>query len=185
MGLNHLENSQRLSTLLRITIPKWALPKEIIPISVEWPKDIVWNYIEVHLPPEVVLEDLANIEEFNFDEQKNILKIKKTFEPANSELNLEYSYFVVEVSTPIIEDITKQYPVRVIQYADQKIINEISSFIRIFRPRVDFFNMPGNSIILDDTKQKGTFTFRLKLSGFGDTRFRIQIATRGQIRFKS
>lgn len=159
-----------------ITCPRWALPREEIPIHVKIDKDVTHKIdcVRISLDERLRLADTINISKYEGDQTITIKEIEKS---ARS----DYDYFgiVVATKTPP-DDLKAQISVPIeVAYRDGTTDRHVAH-ARIFRPRVEFANMPEN-VVLSDDEDGLVIPVGLKFFGFGEVSLRVECAIGGEI----
>lgn len=161
-----------------IICPKWALPREDLPIHIKIAKEITPSLKKatIELPDCFELKDTINIDKFEARKDEiDVLLIGKT---AKS----QYDYFGIIIATKEpFNDLKKEIPIK-IQFlfndghSEQEVI-----FARIFRPLLEIETMPENIILNDDSAEQTKIPIGLKFTGFGELSLRTECVIGGKI----
>lgn len=159
-----------------ITCPKWALPREEIPVHVKINKAVTHKIdcVRIFLDERLKLADTINISEYENGQTITVREIGKS---ARS----DYDYFGIAVATKALPDSLKtQIPIPIdVVYRDGTKDRHFAH-ARIFRPRVEFARMQ-EKLVLSDAKGGPAVPISLKFLGFGEIRLRAECKTGGRI----
>ena len=154
-----------------VRCPPWALPREEVPIQVTIEKTVTEALSEVvfELHESLRLADRINILEWK--ESNGRLAVKAIDKARRS----EYDYFGIVVATKEpFKDLKKEVPVKASFVMKDGSVDTLVTPVRIFRPRLEFANMP-DALALADTDTGGhSLPIHLKFSGFGDIMIRAK-----------
>ncbi|MEW6042930.1 MAG: hypothetical protein AB1608_01560 [Thermoproteota archaeon] len=161
-----------------VTCPKWALPREEIPIHVKIAKDIT-SKIEkatIDLPDCFELRDTINLSKFAiFDNRIEVHAIGKARKS-------EFDYFGIVISTkePFTE-LKKEIPIKIkFEYNDGR-SDESITYARIFRPLLEFEKAPENIVLTGESIEQSKIPISLKFTGFGEISLRAECTIGGKI----
>lgn len=159
-----------------ITCPKWALPREEIPIHVKISKGTTHKIecVRISLDERLSLVDRINISDYDEGPPITVKEIEKS---ARS----DYDYFGIVVATKTNpDDLKTQIPVPIeIVYRDGTRDLHFAH-ARIFRPRVEFDSVP-ESIALSGGQDGPVIPVGLKFLGFGEVSLRVECRMGGKI----
>ena len=158
------------------TCPRWALPREEIPVYVKINKDVMRKIdcVRIFLDERLKLTDTINISEYENGRTVTVREIGKS---ARS----DYDYFGIVLATKTTPDSLKtqiRIPVDVVYRDGTK--DRRFAHARIFRPRVEFASMP-EKLVLSDAKGESAVPVGLKFFGFGEISLRAECRTGGRI----
>ena len=148
-----------------IHCPPWALPREEVPIQVKIEKTASEALSEVvfELDESLRLADRINILEWK--ESNGRLAVKAIDKARRS----EYDYFGIVVATKEpFKDLKKEVPVKASFVMKDGSVDTLVTPVRIFRPRLEFADMPDALALADTDTDEHSLPIRLKFSGFGD-----------------
>lgn len=151
-------------------VAPWALPKEDIPLHLMWEPTICYDIIRIKLPPDLVLKEFFNVENYT---QENSLYLISQLKTSN--------FFGFTVASK--EDFEAPHIKKLVNIALIKNGQEIFSKdyeVNIFRPYVSFIKSPTVITVTDDVQKKEPFWVTLKLSGFGNVQIRTEISSGGE-----
>lgn len=161
-----------------ITCPKWALPREEIPIHVKIDKKITGKIKNAVLtvPDCFELTDTINLTEYTIDEKQIIVT---NIGKANMS---EYDYFGIVIATKeIFEELKKQIPITVKFNFHDGSIEEQTIYARIFRPLLEFEEVPKNITLTDNPNSDVNLPIGLKFTGFGEINLKSECKIDGEI----
>lgn len=154
-----------------VQCPPWALPKEEVPIQVRIEKTVTdsIHHIAIDLPSGLRLVDTINV--LKYTESSGQIVIKEIDKARLS----EYDYFgVVVATTNPFDDLMKEVPVKTSFFLNDGTADTVVTPVRIFRPRLEFGNMPDTITIKDAETGDHDIPIHLKFSGFGDITLRCR-----------
>jgi len=161
-----------------VTCPKWALPREEIPIHVKLEKSITSKIKNVilTLPDFFQLIDTINLAEHKIEGNQIIVN---NIGKANMS---EYDYFGIVIATKKpFDELKKQIPINVkFNFLDGKVEEQIT-YARIFRPLLEFEEVPKNIILTDRPNKDVNLPLSLKFTGFGEINLRAECKIDGKI----
>jgi hypothetical protein len=159
---------------LETHIVPWALPREEIPLSVKWPKAMIFDRIVISIPKSLELKDLINVEEYRAN--GNIIEITKV----NVTESLDMVYFGAVVSTrELPQTLTSSESITIEFVYKNEVINRTILSTRVFRPFLQVMNFP-EKVILTDPKVE-PLPIKLSFTGFGDINVKIEAELAGKI----
>lgn len=161
---------------MKASIVPWVLPKEIIPISIEWTNEIIFDEIQIKIPDDFKFVEFLNVEEVNVI--KNIAIIKRIIK---STLPDSPNYFGFLVNSSEIYDELKIAKKITVDFLHEKnIIKSLNLNARIFRPALVVTDKI-DTIELTDEHEECKLPIHLKYIGFGDIRLSITAEIKGRI----
>lgn len=161
-----------------ITCPKWALPREEIPVHVKIDKGVTENIKNtvLTLPDCFELIDTINIYE---RELKNNQVIVKNIGKANMS---EYDYFGIIIATKEpFDELKKQIPIEIQFNLLDGTVEKHITYARIFRPLLEFEDSLKNIVLTDGPKDDVILPISLKFTGFGEINLRSECKIDGKI----
>lgn len=159
-----------------ITCPRWALPREEIPVHVKMNKHVMRKIdcVRIFLDERLKLADTINVSEYEVGRTVTVREIGKS---ARS----DYDYFGIVVATKTAPDSLKtQIPIPMDAVYRDGTKERRFAHARIFRPRVEFASMP-EKLVLSDAGGESAVQVGLKFLGFGEIRLRAECRTGGRI----
>lgn len=157
-------------------IAPWALPRENIPINIEWGKDVVFNEIRIEIPDDFRFVDFLNVKKFSI--AGNVATISSVIECTFPDAPL-YCGFLVS-STEIPDKLKAAKKILVEFLHEDKVIKSLKLYARIFRPVLEVTETV-EKIELHDDQEKLEIPINLKYIGFGDIRLKIEAGIGGRI----
>lgn len=149
-----------------VRCPPWALPREEVPIQVKIEKTATGALSEAvfELPDSLRLADTINILEWKGSDGR--LAVRSIGKARHS----EYDYFGLVVATKEpFEALKKEVPVKASFVMEDGTVDTRVTPVRIFRPRLEFADMPDVLVLHDDgAGDECSLPVGLKFSGFGD-----------------
>jgi hypothetical protein len=156
-------------------IVPWSLPNEKMPMHVTWSSDVFFDKIQVKVPPDVVINDVLNVDEVSLKEHEaTITKVKIPFEGVPH-------YFGMVVSAPIIYPelkVARKIEVKFIR--GEEVFYCLELYGRIFRPSLEILDYP-KEIDITDSGGSNRLPLSVKYTGFGDIELKIQADIEGKI----
>lgn len=159
-------------------MPRWALPNESVPMSICWPKHVEWDELRINLPEKIIVTELSNIEEVEFEEESRTLIVKKIFQTVEI---VPEDYIVISMSYPISDKIPLQEKIQIQLLKQGSPQYSAIGYLRIFRPHIEVRVLPGARIILSEVYNKGKLPILMKIFGFGDIKIYIRATTRCEL----
>ncbi len=159
---------------LNVQIPRWALPNERVPMSICWSKSIEWDELRIILPKAVLVDDISNVEHFEYQTEIKTLIIRKIF---HTQEKTTENFVVIVVASPKSKSIKKQEKILIRLMNEGVVQSETIGFLRIFRPLMDVDVLPGAGLILSEKIKRNTIPIIMKVQGFGDIRVRVKCTT--------
>lgn len=161
---------------MKVNIVPWVLPKEIIPISIEWTKEIIFDEIQIKIPDDFKFVEFLNVEEVNVKKNQAIIKriIKSTLPDSPN-----YFGFLVN-SSEIYEELKIAKRITVDFLHEKNIVKSLNLDARIFRPALVATDKI-DTIELTDEHEECKLPIHLKYIGFGDIRLSIRAEIKGRI----
>jgi len=151
-------------------IAPWALPKEAIPLHLMWEKSILYDSIRISIPPEIVLKEFFNVDDYI---QKDNLYIIKKLKTSN--------FFGLTVaSKDIIKEQHVSRKISITLIRDNTEIFSKDFIANIYRPYVSFVESPESITITEETRPKELLPITLKLAGFGQIQVKNEVSTGGE-----
>jgi hypothetical protein len=157
-------------------IVPWALPKENIPIHIEWTRDMIFNTIRLKIPEDFKFIDFLNVEKINIT--GNVAAIDKVIEPTLPEVPMYFGFIVS--STKIYDELKVVKEILVEFLHENKAVKIIRLYARIFRPTLEVTDTV-KKIELTDEQEKWKIPINLRYIGFGDIRLKIEAEIGGRI----
>ena len=161
---------------IKCNIVPWVLPKENIPISIEWTDEIIFDKIQIKIPNDFEFVEFLNVEEV--DIKDNLAIIKRIIKPTLTDAPNYFGFLVI--STKIYSKLKVAKKISVDFSYNDKIIKSLSLYARIFRPTLVVTDEI-DSIELTEDDEKCKLPIHLKYIGFGDIRLSIMAEIGGRI----
>ena len=154
-----------------VRCPRWALPREEVPIIVKIEKAATAALREVvfELPPSLRLADTINVLDSGEREGRMVVKAIDTARRS------EYDYFGIVVATKEpFKGLKKEVLVKASFVMKDGSVDNCATPVRIFRPRLEFADAPAVLSLSDAGPGWHSVPIRLKFSGFGDITVRAR-----------
>jgi len=159
-------------------IVPWALPKENIPINIEWSKDMVFDEIRIEIPDDFRFVEFLNVKEKEYNITGNIATISSVIECTLPDAPMYYGFIVSSTEIPDKLKVAKKILVEFLR--GDKAIKSLKLYARIFRPMLEVTKIV-EKIELHDDQEKLEIPINLKYIGFGDIRLKIEAGIGGRI----
>jgi|GEM_PF-2003576 len=157
-------------------IAPWALPRENIPINIEWSKDVVFNEIRIEIPDDFRFVDFLNVKKFNI--AGNVATISSVIVCTFPDAPMYCGFLVSSTEIPDKLKVARKILVEFLH--EDKIIKSLKLYARIFRPVLEVTETV-EKIELHDEQEKLEIPINLKYIGFGDIRLKIEAGIGGRI----
>lgn len=161
-----------------VRCPRWALPREEVPIKIKIEKATTAALREVvfELPESLRLADTINVLDREERDGRTVVKAIDTARRS------EYDYFGIVVATKEpFKDLKKEVPVKASFFMKDGSVDTCVTPVRIFRPRLEFADAPDVLSLADGGPNGHSVPIRLKFSGFGDITVRARCTIGGRI----
>ncbi len=157
-------------------IVPWALPRENIPVHVEWIDDIVYDEIQIKIPNDFKFVEFLNVGEVKILDNSAIINrvIKSPL------LNTPTYFGFLVSSTGIYNELKVAKQISIDFLYEKNIIKSLTLYARIFRPSLEV-TKEVDRIELTDEHEKCKLPIHLKYIGFGDIRLSISAEVGGKI----
>ena len=159
-----------------VRCPRWALPREDVPIHVKMDKNVTPSirHVVISWPDCLEIKDTINVSKYDVQNGKmTISRIEKA--KASS---FDYFGFVVATTGPF-DELRRQVPLNIVFWYANGTSEKQTIPVRIFRPRLEFEQVP-DEIILAKNKDP-VLPINLKFSGFGDIVVRAECTVKGKL----
>jgi len=155
-------------------IAPWALPKEDIPFHLVWEPSFQFDTIQVELPPDMILNELFNVNSYDINGQTiNIQSLKSE----------NFFGFVISIKNIFEEHhVTRDIRVKFMK-KDEVIFKKIFR-ANIFRPYVTVQTPPTEITITDTSRFNDLLHIKLKLTGFGKISLYNEVGIGGEFKTK-
>ena len=155
-------------------IAPWALPKEDIPIHLVWEPSFQFDTIQVELPPDLILNELFNVNSYDTNGQTiNIQSLKS-----------ENFFGLVTSTKDLFEEHHVTRDIHVKFKKTDKVIFQKTFRANIFRPYVTVIKSPTEITITDTSRFDDLLHIKLKLTGFGKISLYNEVSTGGEFKTK-
>lgn len=161
-----------------IACPKWALPREEIPVHVKIDKSVTRNIKNaiLSLPDCFELIDTINISKHDLENNQVVVK---NIGKANMS---EYDYFGITIATrEPFDELKKQIPIDIQFNLLDGTVEKFTTYARIFRPLLEFEDSLKNITLTDNPKDDVVLPISLKFTGFGEINLRSECKIDGKI----
>lgn len=159
-----------------IRCPRWALPREDVPIHVKMDKNVTPSIrrVVISWPDCLKIKDIINVSKYNIQNGKMAINSIEKAEGSS------FDYFgLVVATTDPFDELRRQVPLNIVFWYVNGTSEEHTVPIRVFRPRLEFEQVP-NEIILAKNKDP-MLPINLKFSGFGDIVVRAECTIKGKL----
>lgn len=159
-------------------IPGWALPKERLPIHVEWVNPKI-NNIKITLPQKFIVDGVLNAKEHEIihSNNKTVINIQKLNVPISA---TRFFAGIKIKTTDLTKDVCETYPVKAELYINETLIHELKDVVKILRPSLNVISET-KLIVLDDKSEGNEIKLKATKTGFGDIQIKTQCSFGGKI----
>jgi len=151
-------------------IAPWALPQEELPIHLVWDSPFPCDLIRIDLPPDIVIKEYFNVEDYT--KQNSSIEIKRLKTP-------NFFGFVIASEKVYEEQHTKKQIIVQFISGKKQVFSRIFT-ANIYRPRLSLVESPEMVTITETSKLQDLVNITFKISGFGRMQIRTEVSTGGE-----
>ena len=159
-----------------IQCPRWALPREDVPIHVKMDKSVTPSIrrVVISWPDCLEIKDIINVSKHDMQNGKMTINSIEKAEASS------FDYFgLVVATTDPFDELRRQVPLNIVFWYVNGTSEEHIVPVRIFRPRLEFEQVPDEIILAKNKDPK--LPINLKFSGFGDVVVRAECTIKGKL----
>jgi len=153
---------------VNLYIAPWALPRENIPIHVQWKREFSFQTVRIDIPEGFGFVEFVNLDEVKIQDRHAIIEKNNI---SKAEQSTYFGCIIRCVDVP--KSTTYEAKIVITFYDDSQAKFSTDLKARIFRPQVGFVKAPA-AIELNDDISVRSLPLYLSYTGFGDIQLQIQ-----------
>ena len=154
-------------------IAPWAIANEEFPLHLIWKPNTCFDSIEICISPELVVNEVLNVQNWEIANSKVHIKSKELLSP---------DYFGLILRAPnIFLELRKKLPIKIIFYNENVELDCKVLTANIVRPKIGVVNPVKQVTITEDTDLTKLFNFQVVHKGLGKVKVDLTAKAQGNI----